>query len=74
MPGVAPRVERPAAAAPAPRPRVRCCAPSADPPREPECVMSKGLDRKKEQKKKPAKTPQEKRAAKSEKKATRTAN
>lgn len=33
--------------------------------------MSKGMDRKKETKKKPAKTPQEKRAAKNEKKATR---
>lgn len=31
--------------------------------------MSKGMDRKKETKKKPAKTPQEKRAAKNEKKA-----
>lgn len=35
---------------------------------KPECVMSKGMDRKKETKKKPAKTPQEKRAAKNEKK------
>ncbi|GGZ66275.1 hypothetical protein GCM10008101_20530 [Lysobacter xinjiangensis] len=38
------------------------------PPAEPECVMSKGMDRKKETKKKPSKTPQEKRAAKNEKK------
>ena len=34
-----------------------------------ESVMSKGMDRKKEQKKKPAKTMKEKRAEKSEKKA-----
>ncbi|TQM13035.1 hypothetical protein FB548_1889 [Pseudoxanthomonas sp. 3HH-4] len=34
-------------------------------------VMAKGLDKKKEQKKKPAKTMKEKRAEKSEKKATR---
>ena len=33
--------------------------------------MSKGLDKKKEQKKKPAKTLKEKRAEKSDKKATR---
>ncbi len=33
--------------------------------------MSKGLDKKKEDKKKPAKTLKEKRAAKSEKKATK---
>jgi hypothetical protein len=33
--------------------------------------MAKGLDKKKEQKKKPAKTMKEKRAEKSEKKATR---
>lgn len=33
--------------------------------------MSKGMDRKKETKKKPTKTPQEKRAAKNEKKATK---
>jgi hypothetical protein len=36
-----------------------------------ECSMSKGLDKKKEQKKKPAKTLEEKRAAKREKKAAR---
>ncbi|MCH6484801.1 MULTISPECIES: hypothetical protein [unclassified Pseudoxanthomonas] len=34
-------------------------------------VMAKGLDKKKETKKKPAKTMKEKRAEKSEKKATR---
>ena len=34
-------------------------------------VMAKGLDKKKEQKKKPTKTMKEKRAEKSEKKATR---
>lgn len=34
--------------------------------------MSKGMDRKKETKKKPAKTPKEKRAAKDEKKSTKT--
>ena len=34
-------------------------------------VMAKGLDKKKEQKKKPAKTMKEKRAETSEKKATR---
>ncbi|MBD9469609.1 hypothetical protein [Pseudoxanthomonas sp. PXM01] len=34
-------------------------------------VMAKGLDKKKEQKKKPAKTLKEKRADKNEKKATR---
>ncbi len=33
--------------------------------------MSKGMDRKKETKKKPAKTPQEKRAAKNEKKVAK---
>jgi hypothetical protein len=33
--------------------------------------MSKGMDRKKETKKKPAKTPQEKRAAKNEKKVSK---
>jgi hypothetical protein len=38
---------------------------------KPECVMSKGMDRKKETKKKPAKTPQEKRAEKNEKKANK---
>jgi len=37
--------------------------------RIPETTMSKGLDKKKEQKKKPAKTLKEKRAEKSEKKA-----
>jgi hypothetical protein len=36
-----------------------------------ECSMSKGLDKKKEQKKKPAKTLEEKRAAKREKKESR---
>lgn len=36
-----------------------------------EVVMSKGMDRKKEQKKKPAKTLKEKRAAKDEKKAAK---
>jgi hypothetical protein len=35
----------------------------------PETTMAKGLDKKKEQKKKPAKTLKEKRAEKSEKKA-----
>lgn len=34
-------------------------------------VVSKGMDRKKEQKKKPAKTPKEKRAAKDEKKSSK---
>jgi hypothetical protein len=36
-----------------------------------ECIMSKGMDRKKEGKKKPAKTLEEKRAAKREKRAAR---
>jgi hypothetical protein len=36
-----------------------------------ECNMSKGLDKKKEQKKKPAKSLEEKRAAKREKKESR---
>lgn len=44
---------------------------AVDLPRIPECVMSKGMDRKKETKKKPAKTPQEKRAAKNEKKVSK---
>jgi hypothetical protein len=35
------------------------------------CAVSKGMDRKKEAKKKPAKSPQEKRAAKREKKQAR---
>lgn len=38
-------------------------------PREP--IMSKGMDQKKEQKKKPAKTMKEKKAEKKDKKATR---
>jgi hypothetical protein len=38
-------------------------------PADPETTMAKGLDKKKEQKKKPAKTLKEKRAEKSEKKA-----
>ena len=36
-----------------------------------ECVMGKGMDRKKEAKKKPTKTLEEKRAAKKEKRAAR---
>jgi hypothetical protein len=39
--------------------------------RDEECNMSKGLDKKKEQKKKPAKSLEEKRAAKREKKESR---
>ena len=44
-------------------------SPQSRPPEE--TVMSKGLDKKKEQKKKPAKTLKEKRAEKSDKKANK---
>jgi len=48
-------------------PAIRCGAPPSNEDR----IMSKGMDRKKETKKKPAKTMKEKRAEKNEKKTTK---
>ncbi|GAB2509553.1 hypothetical protein GCM10027188_10810 [Lysobacter humi (ex Lee et al. 2017)] len=50
---------------------VRSCTHTAGVLRRWEYAMSKGMDRKKETKKKAAKTPQEKRAAKNEKKTSK---
>ena len=52
-------------------PHLPCCGPPQPFCGRREQVMSKGMDRKKETKKKAAKTPQEKRAAKHEKKAAK---
>jgi len=55
-----------------PPPSERCTLASHPPPKTKETAMSKGMDQKKQDKKKPAKTLKEKKAAKKDKKANKS--